>query len=189
MEIHYPLDIYRDTRDRAVHLFRGCSAEQAATIVPLNPAWTVANVAAHVCGIVDDVLNGNTEGLGTDAWTQAQVDKRADHSLSQICDEWEGLAGQIDAMTAENTFFGIRLTGDLILHLQDVQHALHVKIDRADTATKLAAHRYVPTLQERALEQLDLGVAVQLTDGQAYQPSVDASDLSRRDAACSRSTG
>lgn len=168
MDIDYPADLYADTRAAAIVLFRSLSDEQSATVVPLNPEWRVVDVAAHVCGIVDDVLHGNVEGVGTDGWTEAQVDKRSDMSLREICDEWQGYSERVDDMTAETPYFGVRITGDLVLHLQDVQHALGLDVDTGDLATRLAAHRYVPSLQERSTEEMNLGVAVALTDGETY---------------------
>lgn len=176
MAIDYPATLYRDTREQAITLFRSLSPEEAQTEVPLNPGWTVTDVAAHVCGIVDDVLHGNVEGLGSDAWTQAQVDKRTGQSLGQVCDEWEAFAERIDALTHDDAFFGLRITGDLIIHIHDVQHALGQPVDGSGIATKLAAHRYVPSLQERALEQMNLGVRIELTDGEAYDAPAGAAD-------------
>lgn len=176
MDIDIPTDLYRETRMAAIALFRSLPDEHATANVPLNPEWRVLDVAAHVCGIVDDVLHGNVEGLGTDAWTAAQVEKRSAMTLGEICDEWESYGERVDAMTAENANFGMRITGDLILHLQDVQHALGLDVDRDNVATRIGAHRYVPTLQERALEQLGLGIAIELTDGATYASTLDPND-------------
>ena len=174
MEIDDPAGLYAETRGTAVGLFTSLDQAEATLTVPLTPEWRVVDVAAHVCGIVDDVLYGNVEGLGSDAWTAAQVEKRAGQSIAEICDEWMGYAPQVDAMIADNPFFGVRITGDLIIHVHDVQHALGRAIDGNDLATRVAAHRYVPALQERALEQVGLGVTVELTDGGTY-PAADGS--------------
>lgn len=176
MDIDFPVDLYRTTRTSAIALFRSLSDDEANTNVPLNPEWRVVDVAAHVCGIVDDVLHGNVEGLGSDAWTAAQVNKRSDMTLAEICDEWASYADRVDAITADNPYFGVRITGDLILHVQDVQHALGHEPDRAGLATRLGAHRYVPALQERAAEQLNLGIAIDLTDGATYPAPADSSE-------------
>lgn len=177
MDISDPT-LYPDTRSKAIDLFRSLSAEEAGKVVPLNPDWRVTDVAAHVCGIVDDVLHGNVEGLGSDAWTAAQVDKRADMSLAAICDEWESYTDRVDAMVAANPYFGVRITGDLIIHIHDVQHALGHEIDRCDLATRVAADRYAPTLQERAMEQMQLGIALELTDGDTYPAPQGATSTS-----------
>ena len=76
-----------------------------------------------------------------------------------------------------HSLLGVRITGDLVLHLQDVQHALGFDIDGGDLATRLGAHRYVPSLQERATEQIKLGVAVELTDGKTYPAPDSASEI------------
>ena len=168
MEIADPAALYADARSKAIDIFRSLSEAEADAPVPLNPAWRLVDVAAHVCGIVDDVLHGNVDGLGTDAWTAAQVDKRVGLSVATICDEWEGYSERVDEMVAGNPFFGVRITGDLIIHIHDVQHALGLKVDQGDMATRAAADRYAPSLQERAMEQMQLGIALTLTDGDRY---------------------
>ena len=65
--------LYADTRGRGVLLFRSLDLSEERRPVPLSPAWTVRDVAAHVCGINADVVSGNLAGLGTDDWTAAQV--------------------------------------------------------------------------------------------------------------------
>ncbi len=179
MEIDDPAALYADTRAKAIAVFRSLSEAECVAPVPLTPAWRVIDVAAHVCGIVDDVVNQNTDGLGTDAWTEAQVEKRQGHTIGEICDEWMGYAPQLDAMIAGNQFFGVRITGDLIIHLHDVQQALGLDIDRDDLATRAAAHRYAPTLQERALDQMGLGIRIELTDGDTYEAPTDAASQIR----------
>ena len=176
MEISDAVALYADARSTAIEMFRSLSEEEADTEVPLNSPWRVSDVAAHVCGIVDDVLSGNVEGLGTDPWTAAQVEKRAGRSLEQVCDEWQDYSERVDAMIADNPVFGMRLTGDLIIHIHDVQHAVDLTIDRGDFPTRVAAHRYVQPLQERALEQMDLAVTVALTDGDTYSAPEGATE-------------
>jgi len=163
-----PGALYADTRQRCQAVFRGATEEQAAATVPLTPEWTVTDVAAHVCGINADVVNGRVEGLGTEAWTAHQVDERKGRSIGEICDEWVGYADRIAAMVADQPFLGVRVTGDLIVHLQDVQHALDLEVDRSDAATAVAAARYVPHLQERVRERLGIGISVALIDGEDY---------------------
>ena len=174
MDQHVNLDarrLYAETRDRGIRLFRSLAPGEERKRVPLSPAWTVHDVAAHVCGINADVVSGNLAGLGTDDWTAAQVAARARHSMGEICDEWVRLAAAIDERIAQEPFFGIRLTGDLIVHLQDVQHALDLPIEQDDEATRAAAQRYVPPLQQRAAERLGVGLAVDLVDVGRFDPS------------------
>lgn len=175
MDQHATIDarrLYADTRDRCVRLFRSLRDDEDQQRVPLCPAWTVHDVAAHVCGINADVVSGNLDGLGTDDWTAAQVAARAGRTIGEICDEWLRLAPAIDERIAAEPFFGIRLTGDLIVHLQDVQHALGLPVEQHDDeATRAAAQRYVPPLQQRAAEQLAVGLAVELVDVGRFEPS------------------
>ena len=121
-----------------------------------------------LCGIVADLLAGRVDGLGTDEWTARQVAGRADVPIGEICDEWLSLADQLrSALTAE-PFLGTRLTGDLIVHIHDIEEALGRPSDPNSEATIAGAHRYVPPLQERVHEQLGIGIDIELTDGTSW---------------------
>lgn len=88
--------------------------------VPSSPGWTYREVMAHVTGIVDDMLNGRIEGMGSDPWTELQVSKRADDSTETIAAEWRGLVPQIpwDFIGEAG---GLALLQDLVVHLCDVR--------------------------------------------------------------------
>ncbi|MCP5027315.1 MAG: maleylpyruvate isomerase family mycothiol-dependent enzyme [Actinomycetia bacterium] len=162
------LDLYPDTRDELIELARSLTPEQAETIIPLTPDWRVKDAVAHVCGIIADILAGRLEGLGSDEWTAAQVADRADATIDQICDEWLSYALEFGERLAAEPFLGVRLTGDLIVHIQDIQDALGIEQDVGSVATTVGAHRYVPQLQERVHEQLGIGLDVELTDGTSW---------------------
>ena len=55
-------------------------ADDAAldTIAPATPDWTVHDLLAHLVGVTADIVSGNLDGVGTDAWTAAQVEARRD---------------------------------------------------------------------------------------------------------------
>jgi len=113
------------------------------------PGWTVKDVYAHVVGINDDFLSGRLEGVGTEAWTAAQVDKRADRSLDEVCDEWERLRPDVDAIMASDHGTAMRATSDLVSHRLDVLSTLGRSEDRDGRATRLAVARYGPAVMER----------------------------------------
>ena len=162
------LDLYPNTRDELIELARSLTPEQAETFIPLTPEWRVKDAVAHVCGIIADFLAGRLEGLGSDEWTAAQVADRADATIDEICDEWLSYSAAFGERVAADPFLGVRLTGDLIVHIHDIQDALGMDQDGGSDATTAGAHRYVPQLQERVHERLGIGLDVELTDGTSW---------------------
>jgi Mycothiol maleylpyruvate isomerase N-terminal domain len=47
---------HRDGQQRVVALVRTLDASRLDTIVPLNPAWRVRDVVAHMAGVGEDSL-------------------------------------------------------------------------------------------------------------------------------------
>jgi uncharacterized protein (TIGR03083 family) len=89
---------YAALRDRLVALLSGVDDTAATTIVPSCPAWTVRDLMAHVVGVPEDVLAGRLEGVGSDAWTQAQVDRHAEDSLTDLVAALVEVGAQMDPM-------------------------------------------------------------------------------------------
>ncbi len=163
-----PHQLYADTRDELITLARSLTPGQAETIIPATPEWRVKDAVAHVCGIVADFLAGRLDGVGTDEWTARQVTERADTPIGDVCDEWLSHADAVREVLTNEPSLGIRLTGDLIVHIHDIEVALGFETDTGSEATVSGAHRYVPHLQERVLGQLNVGVDVELTDGTSW---------------------
>ncbi|MCC6434259.1 MAG: maleylpyruvate isomerase family mycothiol-dependent enzyme [Acidimicrobiales bacterium] len=145
-----PTEVYAATRHRLIAWFRTLDGTAAATVVPACPAWTVRDTVAHVIGIVDDILHDRTDGLGSDGWTAAQVERRAGRGLGELCDEWESLAAGVDAFTAADPWFGTRLVADLVTHEHDLRAALGQPGARDSDAVHLGLQRYAPAFVERA---------------------------------------
>lgn len=57
--------------------------------------WTVADLTAHVTGVVADITAGRLDGAGTQGWYDRQVDERRGLAPGAVVDE---LAGSIPAM-------------------------------------------------------------------------------------------
>jgi hypothetical protein len=85
-------------RERSIALLRSADEDQAATTVPTCPQWTAKELACHMYGVCDDLLCGRLEGIGSDTWTQAQVDRHGSKSLDELVDEWAGSAATFDGI-------------------------------------------------------------------------------------------
>ena len=68
------------------------STEQAQTVVPHCPQWTVKDCLAHMIGVPEDVINGQMDGVATDAWTDRQVQRHAQDSVADLLAVWESNA-------------------------------------------------------------------------------------------------
>jgi uncharacterized protein (TIGR03083 family) len=54
--------------------------------------WRVADVAAHVTGLLADIVAGRFEGLGTPEMTQREVDERRGRTPKELADELHEVA-------------------------------------------------------------------------------------------------
>jgi len=117
--------MYQAVRGRVLAIGRSLSYEQAATMSPCCPEWSVQGVFAHMAGVPVDVLEGNLEGAATAPWADAHVTRRADDSLSQILDELEASAEPMDALLgAMAADIDPRFFFDAWTHEWDVRQAL-----------------------------------------------------------------
>lgn len=119
------IELWAEGQQAMSELGRSLDDEEAETITPACPAWTVRQVFAHQAGVTADILAGRLDGVATDEWTRRQVDERADHALSDILDEWDGGAERlVDALSPLGDAIDPRLMVDLWNHDQDVRGAI-----------------------------------------------------------------
>ena len=85
-------------RARVADLVTTATPAQLAAHPPATPDWTVHDVLAHLVGVTGDILGGVVDGIGTDPWTQAQVDARRDRSVAELLAEWTENAPQVEPM-------------------------------------------------------------------------------------------
>jgi uncharacterized protein (TIGR03083 family) len=99
------------------------STDRAELRVPACPDWTVRQLLAHMVGLGTDVVAGDEPDDHNSAWTQRQVDERADATVADLLAEWDANADRIRGWMAEN---GARPLGDVIIHEQDLRGAVGV---------------------------------------------------------------
>jgi uncharacterized protein (TIGR03083 family) len=83
---------YDELRARVSDLMRSISTEQAQTVVPHCPQWTVKDCLAHMIGVPEDVINGQMDGVTTDTWTDRQVQRHAQDSVDDLLTTWSTIA-------------------------------------------------------------------------------------------------
>ena len=119
--------------------------------------WTVADVAAHVVGQLNDVVTGNLDGLGSPEATQREVDERRGRGPAELAEE---LAGSEKAGTdivngfddaawqgpvpggGDGTLgFGVEaLWADTYIHADDIRSAIGRPSERSDNWLGAVSH-------------------------------------------------
>ena len=157
-------DEYAAGRSRIRTLLADCTPEEAATVVPTCPDWTVHDVCAHLAGVSGALVARDNPGADTQAWVDGHVHARVDRSVAEILDEWDVVGPGFEAIMRKvpRAFGG--LIYDVIAHEHDLRGALMRPGDRdtegvwaslevlvATISGDLAAHGPVPgTLHLRA---------------------------------------
>ena len=129
---------YAELRERVSTLARE-HADRADVVAPATPEWRVRDVLSHVVGVCDDILAGNLDGVTTEAWTAAQVDKRRDRAVDEILAEWSETGPQIEAQmrAAPVREFG-QMVFDAVTHEHDIRGALGTPGARDSSAVAVA---------------------------------------------------
>jgi len=137
--------VYRELRLRVTDLARE-HADALDAPVPAAPAWRGRDVLAHFAGVCEDIECGNLEGVATDGWTAAQVDKRRDWGTDQLLDDWATRGRAIDALMDANPpgRFG-QLLFDAWTHEHDLRGAVGSPGTR-DSAAGACAYAWVTPL-------------------------------------------
>jgi uncharacterized protein (TIGR03083 family) len=160
-------DAYASTRRRMTELLRDADP---SVQVPACPAWTVKDVAAHMAGVVDDVLAGRIDGVGSDPWTHAQVQARTDRSMGDILDEWNEKAPAFETLMDQLGAAGEQAVFDIVSHEHDVRGALGQfgaqDSDAVDMGLRWVANNFVTLVADAGHGPL----RVTTTNGQAWGP-------------------
>lgn len=130
---------YRELRLRVSDVIRQTGASALAAPAPATPGWRVHDVIAHLVGVPDDVVNGRMEGIASDPWTQAQVDKRVDRSTAELLAEWETTGPAFEALLAASPAeIAGQAVFDAAAHEHDVRHAIDAPGARESNAIEVA---------------------------------------------------
>jgi uncharacterized protein (TIGR03083 family) len=116
---------YVELRVRVVELLRSLPEGEGGITVPHCPSWTVRELASHLLGVPDDIVNGRMEGVASDVWTQAQVERHRGKSLLTLADELAELATRFDPILPHiPPMARSQMTMDAVTHEHDLRHAV-----------------------------------------------------------------
>ncbi len=143
-------DAYAGCRLRIGALVRGLDAGTASRPVAACPAWSVADVVAHLAGVVDDALHGRLDGVTTERWTAAQVDARRGRSAPDLVDEWDAQAPRFESLLDVVGDAGRQAVTDAVTHEHDLRAALAVPGARGSDAVGIGLGFVAPQVVEAA---------------------------------------
>ena len=122
--------------------------------VPACPEWSVRQTVSHLTGTAQDIVALNLEHAGTDAWTQAQLDRLADLSLEALLDLWSDTIDPVaEFLTQSPKLSAAQAIFDALTHEHDIRGALGEPGSRtADPAFAVAAG-FLTTMTDRAIRR------------------------------------
>jgi uncharacterized protein (TIGR03083 family) len=162
--------VYGEQRRRVGELVRSLPAADLLVRLPTCPDWTVRDVVGHMTGLMADVRANNLGGLGTAAWTQAQVDAYADRSLDEVLADWAELATPAEAdPAAVMGAASSRLVSDAFSHEHDIRGAVDRPGGRSSQALRVALGVQLEALTTRVAEAGLAPLALRCDDGAAFQ--------------------
>jgi uncharacterized protein (TIGR03083 family) len=115
---------YAGVRTRTEALVRGAFAPQLEALAPATPEWRVRDVLAHMVGVPTDVLAGRMDGVASDAWTAAQVDRYRDVPIERMLSEWDEASATVEPMIPDFGVMAGQAIADVVTHEHDIRHAL-----------------------------------------------------------------
>lgn len=134
-----------------ITLLRALPASVDDGIVPHCPAWSVRDVAAHLVGVPEDILAGRMDGVTTDAWTQAQVDRHRGETLRELADAWDATITAFDEVLPHiPSPVNSQFVMDAVTHEHDVRHAVGAPGGRDSLAVSVAVGWLLDMAEDRS---------------------------------------
>src|SRR5258708_7257133 len=117
--------VQAELRVRVTELAREVDPSRLDQPAAATPGWRVRDVLAHMVGVSDDVVNGRLDGIASDAWTAAQVERRRNVSIAELLGDWEQYGPDFEKLlaTAPEEIAGQALF-DAATHEHDVRQAI-----------------------------------------------------------------
>jgi hypothetical protein len=114
---------YDRTRRRMIEVVEQAAPTNLAVGVPACPAWTAADLIAHVVSLPAALSAGRfPAGVAINEWLHSLVIERRGMPTPAVVDEWLGLDESLKQLLDGNA--GV-LFGDLAVHEHDLRGALH----------------------------------------------------------------
>lgn len=145
-----PLEAYDEMRARLTALLAAADPDAATRPISSCPGWAVKDALAHLAGSAADIINGRLDGVGSDAWTDAQVAARKDIPLTDILKAWEQDAARLpEVIGGWPREFQALLVADAVVHELDIRDALGQPAAAGSASFALSLDHYLGQLAQR----------------------------------------
>jgi uncharacterized protein (TIGR03083 family) len=138
---------YGATRARIRALLASVSDDQANTIVPACPDWTVRNLAAHLAGVCRDIVERNLPTGDVQEWVDRQVDERRDRSVVSLLDEFDEFGPAFEDLIRKRPERSGGLLYDIVAHEHDAAAALGTTSGRDAAGVRLSIDIMSPLIE------------------------------------------
>ena len=126
---------YRGVRERVTGIVTALDPGRDTAPVPATPRWSVHDLVAHLVGVARDAVDGRLDGVATDAWTDAQVQRRKAASRAELLAEWDDYGPRFEQrLTALPEAAGGQAVFDAAMHEHDLRHAVDLPGARTSDA-------------------------------------------------------
>lgn len=125
---------YRESHQAICNLI---TTENEHLPVPACPGWSLHDLLAHVTGVMQDFVTGNTEGAPGPDWTAAHVDRFRDAHIESIKSAWRAA---LDKSGPIFRTMGAQLLPDIVTHEFDVRGAIGNDTERESERLGAALH-------------------------------------------------
>jgi len=157
-------EAYRGVRIRVSELVAACDDPALAVPAPATPEWTAHDLLAHLVGVTADIVSGNLDGVGTDAWAAAQVEARRGVGCDALIAEWTEHGPVVEEMAGQFGRAAGQLVSDAVTHEHDVRGAFGAPGARDSDAVVLSFGFLGLSLTEQ-LDSAERGALVVHHDG------------------------
>jgi uncharacterized protein (TIGR03083 family) len=140
--------------------------------VPACPAWTVADLIAHLAGLAVGYGGGQEPEGDRDGWRDGLVTGRRGSTVQDLLAEWEGAGRPMEQAIGTDPHRLWPLVYDVIAHEQDLRNALGRAGGRDGEAIRLAL-RLGLRITERDLVRHDLSAIRVLAGGEELGAGVE----------------
>ena len=131
-------DQYRAARQRMAEIAEGLDGAAASAIVPSCPAWSTADLLAHVTGLAADLGAGRRPDGDVQAWVDGQIADRKGRRPAELAAEWAATAPAFEVMIAEKPHRWWGLVYDVMVHEHDLRGAVDQPGERAGESMDVA---------------------------------------------------
>ena len=115
---------YRALRSRVSELVRAADPTALDGMAAATPEWRVRDILAHMAGVNTDIVNGNLNGVASDAWTDTQVATRRAWAVEDLLTEWETNGSAVEENAAMLGSAAGQWVYDACTHEHDIRQAL-----------------------------------------------------------------